>query len=155
MQYPGWQRRQQRALASDPCGSGTGRHLPAPNCPEFENAAAEAIKKYLIQSDGRAFVLFTSYKMLKNIANDLQYFFYENDINLLCQGAGEDRARLLEKFKKDHHRFPEKPSQMMRLVGHVEILPRSEGRNQKTQVLALKISNRLQLWKEKSLSPWV
>jgi ATP-dependent DNA helicase DinG len=36
-------------------------NLPAPNCPEFEDAAAEAIKKYIIQTDGRAFVLFTSY----------------------------------------------------------------------------------------------
>lgn len=77
-------------------------NLPAPNFPEFEDAAAEAIKKYLIQTDGRAFVLFTSYKMLQKIADDLQYFFYENDINLLCQGAGQDRGRLLENFKKDH-----------------------------------------------------
>ncbi|MBW8015444.1 MAG: helicase [Planctomycetes bacterium] len=77
-------------------------NLPAPNCPEFEAAAAEAIKKYLIQSDGRAFVLFTSYKMLKNIASDLQYFLHENDMNLLCQGAGADRGRLLEQFKKDY-----------------------------------------------------
>jgi ATP-dependent DNA helicase DinG len=77
-------------------------NLPAPNCPEFEAAAAEAIKKYLIQTDGRAFVLFTSYKMLKNVADDLKYFFYDNDMKLFCQGAGEDRGRLLEQFKKDH-----------------------------------------------------
>ena len=77
-------------------------NLPAPNSPEFENAAAEAVKKYLLQTDGRAFVLFTSYKMLKNIAAELELFFFENDMQLLCQGAGQDRQRLLDEFKKDH-----------------------------------------------------
>ncbi len=77
-------------------------NLPAPNCPEFDGAAVEAIKKYLLQSDGRAFVLFTSYKMLKSMASDLEDFFYDNEMELLCQGAGVDRGRLLDRFKADH-----------------------------------------------------
>lgn len=77
-------------------------NLPEPNSPDYEDAAAEAIKKYLVQSDGRAFVLFTSYKMLKNMARNLEDFFIENEMELLCQGAGVDRGRLLERFKGDY-----------------------------------------------------
>jgi ATP-dependent DNA helicase DinG len=42
--------------------------LPDPNSPDFIDAACETIKKYLLKSDGRAFVLFTSYAMLKKSA---------------------------------------------------------------------------------------
>ena len=75
--------------------------MPDPNSADFVPSAAEAIKKYLIKTDGRAFVLFTSYSMLKKMSEYLEDFLADNDMELLVQGAGTDRAALLEQFKND------------------------------------------------------
>jgi ATP-dependent DNA helicase DinG len=75
--------------------------LPGPNHKDFGAKAPEAIKKYLLKTDGRAFVLFTSYEMLNDIAKKLEGWMAENDMALLVQGSGVDRATLLEHFKSD------------------------------------------------------
>jgi len=75
--------------------------LPEPNDAAFLDAAAEKIKKYVKLTKGKAFVLFTSYSMLKKAAELLAEWLEENDIQLLQQGAGTDRGALLESFKAD------------------------------------------------------
>jgi len=75
------------------------KDLPDPNEPLFIEAAGEALKKYILKTMGRAFVLFTSYEMLESIAEKIAAWLAENDINLLQQGAGIDRTRLLKSFK--------------------------------------------------------
>ena len=75
------------------------KDLPNPNEPSFIKAAAEKIQKYILQTKGRAFVLFTSYKMLGTLAEELDDWLAENDIELLQQGAGIDRTVLLRHFK--------------------------------------------------------
>jgi ATP-dependent DNA helicase DinG len=75
--------------------------LPEPNDEKFVEAACEAIKKYILQTRGRAFVLFTSYKMLGNFAEQLAEWFKDNNIELLQQGVGLDRTSLLKRFKTD------------------------------------------------------
>jgi ATP-dependent DNA helicase DinG len=75
------------------------KDLPNPNDSAFIGAAAEAVKKYVLQTGGRAFVLFTSYEMLDRVADELSGWLGENDIELLQQGAGLDRGVLLKKFK--------------------------------------------------------
>lgn len=75
------------------------KDLPNPNEPAFITAAAEAAKKYILQTNGRAFVLFTSYAMLDKIASELADWLNEKDIELLQQGAGIDRTVLLKRFK--------------------------------------------------------
>ncbi|MHC4738747.1 MAG: ATP-dependent DNA helicase [Planctomycetota bacterium] len=75
------------------------KDLPNPNEPAFITVAAEAVKKYILQTSGRAFVLFTSYQMLGKIASELADWLAENDIELLQQGAGIDRSILLKRFK--------------------------------------------------------
>ena len=75
--------------------------LPAPNSEKFVPQATEAIKKYLLQTAGRAFVLFTSYSMLKQISEELADWLDENQMEPLCQGQGIDRSVLLERFKED------------------------------------------------------
>jgi ATP-dependent DNA helicase DinG len=76
--------------------------LPEPNSPDFSAAATESIKKYLLKSDGRAFILFTSYAMLKSMSAKLEDWMAENDMEQLIQGGGLDRAVLLERFRHDH-----------------------------------------------------
>jgi len=77
------------------------KDLPQPNDDEFVASACEAIKKYILQTQGRAFVLFTSYKMLGGFAEQLTDWLDENNIELLQQGAGLDRTALLKRFKTD------------------------------------------------------
>ena len=75
------------------------KDLPEPNAADFLPSACEALKKYLLRTAGRAFVLFTSYQMLDNMAEMLRDWFAENDLRLLQQGAELDRKHLLEHFK--------------------------------------------------------
>jgi ATP-dependent DNA helicase DinG len=75
--------------------------LPEPNLRDFTASAAEAIKKYLLMTDGRAFVLFTSYSMLKDMAEELTDWLAQNKMELLRQDAGIYRSQLLEQFKTD------------------------------------------------------
>ncbi|MBL7107347.1 MAG: DEAD/DEAH box helicase, partial [Phycisphaerae bacterium] len=74
------------------------KNLPAPNQPTFISTAEQTIKKYVLQSQARAFVLFTSYSMLNKIADQMENWFTQNHIELLRQGKGVDRGSLLERF---------------------------------------------------------
>jgi ATP-dependent DNA helicase DinG len=74
-------------------------HMPDPNSKEFGEKAAQAIRKYLLKTEGRAFVLFTSYSMLRQIASSLSDWLAEQRMTALIQGEGQDRAALLEQFK--------------------------------------------------------
>ncbi len=75
--------------------------LPDPNDERYTSVAAETMKKYLLMTKGRAFVLFTSYSMLNKIAEELAGWLQENDFSLFQQGAGIDRTTLLTGFKKE------------------------------------------------------
>jgi ATP-dependent DNA helicase DinG len=78
------------------------KDLPDPNELTFLEPAAQAIKKYVLKTTGRAFVLFTSYDMLDTLAHMLTDWLIDNGIELLQQGAGLDRTVLLERFKTEH-----------------------------------------------------
>jgi len=75
------------------------KDLPDPNKPDFTETAIEPLKKYILQTKGRAFVLFTSYEMLDKMGEKLADWLTENNIELLQQGSGLDRTVLLERFK--------------------------------------------------------
>ena len=75
------------------------KDLPDPNESSFVERAGTAVKKYVRQTGGRAFVLFTSYVMLEQLADELSEWFGANGIELLQQGADFDRTRLLTRFK--------------------------------------------------------
>jgi len=73
--------------------------LPNPNSPAFIDEGGKVLRKYLQKTAGRAFVLFTSYKMLDAMADELSEWLTENGIDLLRQGSGVDRTTLLERFR--------------------------------------------------------
>lgn len=75
------------------------KSMPNPNEPGFLTAAADAIKKYVHRTRGRAFVLFTSYQMLDNIAEQIESWIEENGFTLLRQGAEMDRSAMIAHFK--------------------------------------------------------
>ncbi|MEX1231223.1 MAG: helicase C-terminal domain-containing protein [Planctomycetaceae bacterium] len=67
----------------------------------YESAVVERIEKYVGQSQGRAFVLFTNYKMMTNCAARLMPFLAEENIALLCQGDNLSPADMLKQFVKE------------------------------------------------------
>ncbi len=78
------------------------KDLPEPNARDFIEKAADAVKKYLLQTQGRAFILFTSYASLEQMANALATWLKQNKIELLMQTGRSDRSTLLKYFKKNH-----------------------------------------------------
>jgi len=77
------------------------REMPDPNRDKqrYEDSCVSAIKKYVARTDGRAFVLFTSYEMLSRVASELTAFLSDNNMGLYSQADGAPRHQMLERFK--------------------------------------------------------
>ncbi len=74
--------------------------MPDPSSPQFTPAAAEAIEHYLHESRGRAFVLFTSYRMMYEVAERIGPRLESDGFELLVQGGGMSRWRMLREFRR-------------------------------------------------------
>ncbi len=79
------------------------RNLPDPSerSVDFERAAIRAIPHYLEKTQGKAFVLFTSYKMLEMAVSILTPWFANRGITLFAQSEGMPRSKMVEAFKAD------------------------------------------------------
>ena len=79
------------------------RNLPDPSSQpqDFERVAIKAIAHYLERTQGKAFVLFTSYKMLDAAARALTPWLAERNIALFAQSNGMPRTKMVEAFKAD------------------------------------------------------
>jgi ATP-dependent DNA helicase DinG len=75
--------------------------MPEPSSPAYFDAAMAAIKRYLELSEGRAFVLFTSYDMLRRAAAALRPYIDKRRWRLLVQGEGLPRGKMLEIFRRE------------------------------------------------------
>ena len=67
----------------------------------YESAVCDRIQQYVALTKGHAFVLFTSYQMLRNCARRLTPWFVEHNYGLYSQGEEMPRTMLLEKFRND------------------------------------------------------
>ncbi len=67
----------------------------------YQDELAAWIYRYLIESQGRAFVLFTSYGLMRVMAQRLRPLCIEHGWPLLVQGEQLDRRRMLDEFKKN------------------------------------------------------
>lgn len=77
------------------------KKMPEPNHPEYEEALETYIKRFCEESRGRAFVLFTSYKLMETMAGRMAKYFAKQRWELLVQGKGKPRHQLLVEFKED------------------------------------------------------
>jgi len=75
------------------------RKMPDPRDSGYGKALAHWVAHFVTETDGRAFVLFTSYRGMQQLAEEMQPFFAENGMNLLVQGQGAPRGKLLEQFR--------------------------------------------------------
>lgn len=74
-------------------------NMPPPAASNFEDAASTAIKHFIDESRGRAFVLFTNARFMRKVADDLRFDFELDGYEFLVQGTGMPPNRMLEKFR--------------------------------------------------------
>jgi len=72
---------------------------PATDDARYEQATVEMIRRYVQRTDGRAFVLFTSYAMMRRVADALAPWLTEKNLALFCQAEGMPRSQMLDRFK--------------------------------------------------------
>jgi ATP-dependent DNA helicase DinG len=73
---------------------------PAAVPAKFEDAVLEKLPDYIGCTQGRAFVLFTSFGFLNRAASQLRSWLTREGYTLLCQGEGLASSRLLEQFRE-------------------------------------------------------
>jgi ATP-dependent DNA helicase DinG len=78
------------------------RKMPDPSADPagFERESLVKIKEYVLQSGGRAFVLFTSNQTMQRAANQLRSWLGEHEMQLLAQSDGLPRHQMLERFRQ-------------------------------------------------------
>ena len=78
------------------------RDMPDPSnqAAKFEEQVLVKIPEYVAKTEGRAFVLFTSYTFLNRAAANLGAWFSQNGYTLMVQGSGTPTTRLLEQFRE-------------------------------------------------------
>jgi len=77
------------------------KSVPDPDASNYDEKLAEAIREAVTASEGRAFVLFTSYRTMRDAAGRLETFFRRKGWRLLLQGDGLPRHRMIEEFRAD------------------------------------------------------
>jgi ATP-dependent DNA helicase DinG len=75
------------------------RKMPDPRDESYSAALAKWVGRFVVDTGGRAFVLFTSYRAMQQLAEEMESFFVRQKMNLLVQGKGAPRSQLLEQFK--------------------------------------------------------
>jgi len=77
------------------------KKMPDPREHGYAEALEHWIAHFVKQTHGKAFVLFTSYKLMQEVAGRMQPFFAKLKLELFVQGTGTPRSTMLEKFKDD------------------------------------------------------
>lgn len=72
---------------------------PATEPQAFEEAVLAKVKEYVAKTGGRAFVLFTNYRLMQQAAARLGPWLAEQGFPLLCQGDGLPRTQMIEQFR--------------------------------------------------------
>jgi ATP-dependent DNA helicase DinG len=75
--------------------------MPDPREAGYAEALEHWIEHFVKQTHGKAFVLFTNYKLMQELGERMQPFFDKLGIACFVQGTGTPRSTMLEKFKDD------------------------------------------------------
>lgn len=74
---------------------------PTQGAREYEEMCTLGIKQFVKETDGHAFVLFTSYDSMQRQGRALRKWLIENKYPIYSQADGVPRSQMLEKFKKN------------------------------------------------------
>ena len=78
------------------------KRMPDPNDYErYKESVVEKLKDYIKRTEGKAFVLFTNYKFMDEVYNEMEDYLKDMGIISLKQGGGLPRTKMLEAFKRD------------------------------------------------------
>jgi ATP-dependent DNA helicase DinG len=77
------------------------KKMPDPREAGYHDALIHWIEHFVTQTHGKAFVLFTNYKLMQETAELMQPFFDKLGVACFVQGTGTPRSTMLEKFKDD------------------------------------------------------
>jgi ATP-dependent DNA helicase DinG len=77
------------------------KKMPDPREAGYADALEHWIGHFVKQTHGKAFVLFTNYKLMRELGERMQPFFNELGVACFVQGTGTPRSTMLEKFKDD------------------------------------------------------
>lgn len=75
--------------------------MPDPRDAGYADALEKWIRHFIAQTHGKAFVLFTSYRLMQELGERMQPYFDELGVTCFVQGAGTPRTVMLERFKED------------------------------------------------------
>src|SRR5437762_11127822 len=75
------------------------KKMPDPRDAKYEEALEHWIAHFVEKTDGRAFVLFTNHRSMQQVGERMAQFFSQKQFNLLVQGGGAPRGKLLDQFK--------------------------------------------------------
>jgi ATP-dependent DNA helicase DinG len=77
------------------------RDMPDPsgNPAAFEATVQDRLPEYIEKTQGRAFVLFTSYGMMNKCAEKMRPWFARHGYTFFCQGDGSPAPKMLEDFR--------------------------------------------------------
>src|SRR4029078_10213943 len=73
--------------------------MPDPRDAAYQKELERWIAHFVKKTAARAFVLFTSYREMQQVAGAMQKFFVDSGMSLFLQGGGAPRTKLLEQFK--------------------------------------------------------
>jgi ATP-dependent DNA helicase DinG len=77
------------------------RKMPDPRAEEYRDALVHWIEHFVKMTQGKAFVLFTNFKLMLEVGELMEPFFDKMGIACFVQGTGTPRSVMLEKFKDD------------------------------------------------------
>ncbi|MEL7497882.1 MAG: helicase C-terminal domain-containing protein [Planctomycetota bacterium] len=79
----------------------TNLACPSANRDLHERQSIDAIRHYIEQTDGHAFVLFTSYHFMNRAIKGLTSWMSSQNLAIYQQGSGVSRTQLLDRFKSN------------------------------------------------------
>ncbi len=75
--------------------------MPDPREATYQRELIKWIEHFVRQTHGKAFVLFTNFKLMLEVGERMQPFFDELGLECYIQGTGTPRTLMIEKFKAD------------------------------------------------------
>ncbi len=75
--------------------------MPDPRDAQYQDSLVHWIEHFVRQTHGKAFVLFTNFKLMLEVSQRMEPFFDKLGLECFVQGTGTPRSLMLEKFKRD------------------------------------------------------
>src|SRR6185436_6839317 len=75
--------------------------IPEPRDPGHREALIKWIEHFIQKTHGKAFVLFTNFKLMLDVGEEMETFFNKLGVKCFVQGTGTPRSLMLDNFKAD------------------------------------------------------